>query len=60
MQIQTDIGVFDIELTWLESDVIELNIVETRDCAIHYHAARYISPAELSRLAEYINRTLCL
>ena len=32
MQIPIDTGVLDVHITWLEPDLLELNIVETRDC----------------------------
>ena len=59
MQIPIDTGVLDVIITWLEPDLLELNIVETRDCAVHYHASRYITPTALATLADHIQDVLC-
>jgi hypothetical protein len=58
MQIPIDTGVLDVLITWLEPDLLELNIVETRDCAVHYHATRYIAPEALATLADHIQDIL--
>jgi len=59
MQIPIDTGVLDVAITWLEPDLLQLDIVETRDCAVHYHATRYIEPQALGTLADHIQDVLC-
>jgi hypothetical protein len=59
MQIQSENGVIDIAVAWLAPDELELSIAETINGETHYHRTRYFAPEELTRLADYINDTLC-
>lgn len=60
MLIPTDSGTFDISITWLEPDLVEIRISERRSGVTHYCAPITMTPGALSQLGTYINRTLCL
>ena len=59
MLIQTVDSEIGITVSWIEPDLLELNITEYTGGEQHNLSTRYIAPAALISLADYINDTLC-
>lgn len=63
MQIQSnDCYKLDVKVSWLDSDQLHLNIVTSnfeRGHWVHQSRSLFLSPEELSKIADHINDTLC-
>lgn len=59
MLIQTVNSEIGITVSWIEPDLLELNITEYTGGEQHNLSTRYISPEALAMLSDYINDCLC-